>query len=328
MLAFFSHLLGEDPRYTMRFQPSGRRRILMMGSALLVPVLLWWVSTYLLVYQVMQEPWWIALLAACTTASLIFLIERSIVMSPSRHWVMVCFRLLLGFLVAILGSLSIDEVIFKHDIDTRVASLRMEAGKNAVLQVEEAYQPRLADQKRKVEALHSVWQKALEEVRREADGTGGSGIAKVGAITIVKQDQARLLEKDYLVEKDRQDALVNAMKEEMARAESSALSEFRENGILLRAKALFQLVGEEVFVLLAYLLMTLLLFCLEFIVIIFKLTLPPTTDERLELMAEELIHDKAQRTSEKIRMYHNGVRDLPQVRQAEGFSSRRMAGVL
>lgn len=328
MLAFFSHLLGEDPRRTARYQPSGRRRVMMMGSALLVPVLLWWVSSFLLVYQVMQETWWIALLAACTTASLIFLIERSIVMSPSRHWVMVGFRLLLGFLVAVLGSLSIDEVIFKPDIDVRVAAMRVEAGKEAARQVERDYQKRVSHQEAVVQARFTDWQDALDKVREEADGTGGSRVARVGRITRIKQDQAHQIEQDYRAEQNRLMAMVHDKDVEKTKAETTALSGFRDNGILLRVKALFSLVSENVFVAVAYILMTLLLFCLEFIVILFKFTLPPTTDERLEQMAEALWYDKAHVTSEKIRKYHNGIRDLPDVRQAETFASRKMAGIL
>lgn len=328
MLAFFSHLLGEDPRRTARYQPSGHRRIMMMGSALLVPVLLWWISTFLLVSHVMQEPWWIALLAAGTTASLIFLIERSIVMSPSRHWVMVGFRLLLGFLVAVLGSLSIDEVIFKPDIDVRVAAMRVEAGKEAARQVERNYRKRVNQQEALVQARFSDWQNALEKVREEADGTGGSRVARVGRITRIKQDQANQLEKDYRAEQHRLTTLMNDMDREKAKREDIVLTGFRENGILLRVKALFAMVSEDFFVAAAYILVTLLLFCLEFIVILFKFTLPPTTDERLEQMAEELLYDKTCLTGEKIRKYHTGIRDLPDVLQAETFTSRKMAGIL
>lgn len=327
MLVFFSKLLGEDPARTVRYHAGGRRRIQMLGTALLVPILLWFVSTWLLVADVMDKPWYIALPAALIAATLILLIERAIVMAPGKSWWLLGFRLGLGFLIAILGSLCIDEVVFKADIDQKVAVLGLAASDHAAQEHQAAMAPGIQRQEAIVHQAYLDWQHLLEEARREADGTGGSGRARVGKIARLKLQQADKLETRYLHEKQELASMKQQVRQEALAAGASVAGHFNPHGLLIRIKALFELVWENNIVLGCYLLFTLLLFCLEFMVILLKVTTPLSTDEQLESEAEALILHRARRTAGRARTYGSGVEGLPVYRDARLFANSKLPGV-
>jgi hypothetical protein len=328
MLRFFSHLLGEDPDRVARMYPSGRRRVMTLGGALLVPVLLWFVSTVLLVGQVMAEPLWIAALAALFAASLIFLIERSIVMAPGQSRFLFGFRIALGLLIAVLGSLSLDEVIFRKDIDRKVAELKSAdvraAGTAATAEMEEDVVARQGQ----VSGAYEAWQQALREVRAEADGTGGSRRAKVGPIVRLKQEQADRLEQLWKDEQSKLQELQARREGDRVAGEAGAEAAFDSHGLLVRVKALFALVFEDRLMGAFYLLFTLLLVCLEFIVIILKTVYPLTTDEQLESEGEALVLVRAQRVAQKVREHYTGAEGMPESRLNHALLSRPQSRVL
>src|SRR5690606_12811114 len=110
MLKIYSIIIGENPNYTALFQPASKRKIALYANCLLVPIILWFINGYLLVKNVLEGSIFIALLTALIAASIIFLIERAIIMSNGSKPIF-WFRIILGFIVATLGSISMDEVI-------------------------------------------------------------------------------------------------------------------------------------------------------------------------------------------------------------------------
>lgn len=325
---FLCHLLGEDPARFDRLQPSGRRRIHTLGGALLVPVLLWLVSTFLLVSQVMNESRLVAAIAALFAATLIFLIERSILMAPGNNRFLTGFRVALGLLIAVLGSLSLDEVIFRRDIDGKVAEMKAARIQAAGIDASPDIVRQVAAQKMKVDAAYQDWQHALQEVRAEADGTGGSRMARVGDIVRLKQQQANRLEQVWQAEQVNLDHLRQKMDKERNEAMAAAGAAFESHGLLIRVRALFYLVFNDWLMGGFYILFTLLLVCLEFIVIILKSVYPPTTDERLEAEVEVLVLEKARRTIHRIRDHYKGGEDHPAARSAEAMVLRPVSRVL
>ena len=139
MLKYYSIIIGENPEYSKHFQPSSKRKIALFANCLMVPVILWFISSYLLVSHVLEGSFFAAILTAFVAGFIIFLIERAIVMSNGSKPIF-WFRILLGLIVASLGSISMDEVIFKHDIDNQVAYYKQVEINNAVQRVEREYQ--------------------------------------------------------------------------------------------------------------------------------------------------------------------------------------------
>ena len=123
MLKFYSILIGENPEVTKHYQPASKRKIILYANCLLVPVILWFINSYLLVRHVLEGGVIAALLTALIAAFLIFIIERAIIMSTGGRAIF-WFRVFLGLIIASLGSISMDEVIFKNDIDNQVAQYK------------------------------------------------------------------------------------------------------------------------------------------------------------------------------------------------------------
>ena len=119
MLKLSCAITGDDFQMVSKDTPISKKKICLMAMCLFVPVLLWFLNGYLLVTHVLAGSVGIGLLTGFVTALLILIIERSVIMSQGGGWI-AGFRLTLGVLIAILGSISLDEVIFKSDIDHQV----------------------------------------------------------------------------------------------------------------------------------------------------------------------------------------------------------------
>jgi hypothetical protein len=106
--------------------------------------------------------------------------------------------ILLGFLIAMLGSLAFDEIIFKADIDKQLNKDEKTAIETAIRSVDYRYRDDLNNLKVLVAMNQSTWLTSLDIARKEADGTGDSGRTGVSDITRLKMSIAKQNEKDYL----------------------------------------------------------------------------------------------------------------------------------
>ena len=73
------------------------------------------------------------------------------------------------------------------------------------------------------------------------------------------------------------------------------MKSFHENGLLLRIKAMFDLLRNDIWMDVVYILVTLILFVLEFIVVIMKLKIPKTNYERKVELIEKIGEERIRR---------------------------------
>lgn len=295
MLKLASLLIGENPARTALFQPASQRKIQLLASCLLIPVVLWFLNGYLLVSHVLRGGVVAALLTAVVAALVIFLIERSVIMAKGSQAITI-FRFLLGIVVALLGSISLDEVVFKQDIDTQVATYKAAYVSAAQARGDSSFRAQTSTQQQLVTKKYQAWQEALAHASGEADGSSGSGIAKVGRIAQLKLRVAAAYGKEYDLERVKLEALNLASKANLDVKGREAGEAFRDNALLLRLRAMHDLVKQDSYMLGLYLLFTAFLFFLEFIVVIIKTFSTKSIDEKLEEKKDKLILLKAQRT--------------------------------
>ncbi|MEP3387826.1 MAG: DUF4407 domain-containing protein [Reichenbachiella sp.] len=124
MLKFFSALLGEDYEMLEGETPWSKKKILLMGSLLFVPVILWFFQGYLLTTNILKQGAWLGLLVGTIGAAIIFIIERSIIMMRTSNRAVTWFRYGLGLVIALIGSIILDEIIFSSDIDNHMCQYR------------------------------------------------------------------------------------------------------------------------------------------------------------------------------------------------------------
>ncbi|MCX8020843.1 MAG: DUF4407 domain-containing protein [Chitinophagaceae bacterium] len=318
MLKYYSLIIGENPEYTKTFQPGSKRKIALYANCMMVPVILWFISTFLLIRHVLEGSIFYAFIAATISSLIIFLIERSIIMSNGSKLIF-WFRILLGFLVASLGSISMDEVIFKHDIDNQVAKYKQDEINKAVKNVEEDFSLKIANQQAVVAQKRDEWNQALKDAKSEADGTGGSGRKGVDGITRIKMSIASKLEADYISENLKLSALQSNLESERNNAKLKAESDFNGNALLIRIKAMFDLIAQDKFMMGVYILFTLFLFCLELLVVLIKAGSKNSIDEDLEKAREALLIRKIEKILARSELFYKPENSVTSVQQANAM---------
>jgi hypothetical protein len=257
---------------------------------------------------------------------MIFLIERAILMSngsKSIFW----FRILLGLIVAALGSISLDEVVFKHDIDNQVAQYKQAGAESAVQKVELEYQNQILLQQSIVNQKGLEWNQSLKDVKGEADGTTGSHQKQVGKIALLKMDIAERQETDYKSENDKLISLISSADKAKAQAKTKAEANFNGNALLVRIRAMFDLIAKDNFMLGVYILFTLFLFCLEFLVVLIKIGSKNSIDEELEQAREELIKTRTKKILDRSEIYFQPEHHAPAVHAANALVKQNVSSI-
>lgn len=288
MLKLNCKIIGEQYEYVKHYQPGSKRKVSLYASCIMIPVILWFINSFLLISNVLNGSFFIALITALIAASIIFLIERVIIMSNGSQPIF-WFRILLGFIVATLGSISFDEVIFKHDIDNQVSTYKNSSIENAGNEIEKQYQNKINVQQNVVNDARLLWSQSLNEAKKEADGTGGSRQKNVGKIAEFKMKIANMNEADYIIENNKLNAILSSASVAKSEAQIKAAADFKESALLLRIKAMFELISQNRYMAAVYILFSLLLFCLEFIVVLIKTSSKNSIDEDLEKEREKIL---------------------------------------
>ena len=327
MLKFYSIIIGENPNYTAKFQPASKRKVALYANCLMVPVVLWFINGYLLVNNVFEGSVFSAILTAFIAAFIIFLIERAILMS-NRSRSIFWFRIILGLIVAALGSISLDEVIFKHDIDNQVAKYKQAEVASAVQQVDLEYQNQIGLQQSIVNQKGLEWNQSLKDAKGEADGTTGSHQKQVGKIALLKMNIADRQETDYKGENEKLVSLISSADKAKAQAKTKAEANFNGNALLVRIRAMFDLIAKDNFMMGVYILFTLFLFCLEFLVVLIKIGSKNSIDEELEQAREELIKARTKKTLDRSEIYFQPEHLVPAVHAANAIVKQNVSSIV
>lgn len=294
MLKFCCFITGDDYQMVKKETPASKKKIASLVSALFIPVTMWIINIILVVLLILEGSLIAAIISGLVAGMLIFSIERNIIMSNGSKAIM-AFRIFLGLIIALLGSIAFDEIIFKNDIDQKLAAINIEQVNASKEEVRNRYKL-LIDEQEKIKAnRYSIWQESEREAAGEAEGETGSKTRGYGPITKLKKENADNNREEYhnaekalqQLKQDRNTAVTDAG----AQVESS----LNENVMLLRIKALFKLVLEDPWMLAVYCLVTLFLFFLEFIVVLLKIYLPKTNLEKKVQLIERIGQKRIER---------------------------------
>lgn len=305
MQKLFCLITGDDYQMLTQETPASRKKVALLACSLVVPVLIWLIITFLMAKAVLGYSSYSALVAALLSAVIIFVIEKSIIMADGSRW-LAWFRIGLGCVTALIGALCMDEVFFEGDIDRQMAAGN-EAEKQAVMAgVEQRYQPLFEDMNQQIAVKYAAWQQALADEKAEADGSGGSGKSGVGAIAKLKQQIAAQNEAEYGKAKAALAALREKTDREKETAAADLAATFNDHSLLLRIKALFNLVFSDIYMGVIYFIFTLFFFFLEFLVVILKLCSKETNYERRVRLIEEIGEKRMRLLGQSEAMYDMG----------------------
>ncbi|MBK7573345.1 MAG: DUF4407 domain-containing protein [Bacteroidetes bacterium] len=287
MLKFFTKITGDDYNMLLNDTPSSRKKVVLFANILFVPVLLWFFSAYALATRIFGTSQLGGLFIGIMAASFIFLIERAILMSNGNRWI-AAFRIVMGLCIASIGSIVVDEAIFHSDIERQ-----LHINKETYIQTEKAkiqreYNAKLLTLQSVREEKGKAWQVALQEVSKESDGSGGSKLRGSGEIAKLKKELANDQLGDYQQARNDFTMLQEEMQIKLEKLEEKVNASYNGSMLLNRIKAMFDLVIAEKTMLFTYIIFTLLIWCIEFLVVLMKLNHVETNYERKLQLIEQI----------------------------------------
>jgi hypothetical protein len=289
-LKLASAITGANYNRLKNATDQSKTKVLALGLAVMVPVVIWAACSFLLAHAVMETGWLTASTAALLLGFLVFTIERLVVMG-NGHWLTTFFRMILAAVVAWLGATLFDLVLFRQDIEQQLPAIRHAVAMKAQQMKAEEFGERhgIASKEAEAKVLMATYSDQQQQALDEAAGLAGSRIKGAGSATNFKQQVAdRTLAE--LKEKEAEIANLKAQGAQLQKAAyDTTYARFNEKSLLYRIKAMKQLLVENSEMKSLYWAITIFLFLIEFLVIIFKITWPKSAYE-IELDMLEKLH--------------------------------------
>lgn len=294
-LSFAAFVTGTEASRLERSTPYSRSKVKALAIAVFVPTLMWVFFGFLVSYVVLQAPIVWSALIALGMGLLIFTLERLIVMGNGSR-LMVGFRFALGLTIAFLGAQLVDLVVFQKDIENKLPSVRHQLAIQAMKEHGEEF-----DQRNGIKALSEeiakkerLWETQQKDATDESSGKNGSGYRGYGPWAKHKQQVADNSKKEL----DALNTQMAAWRQQKAAGDSAAYRaaiEGVDNSLLLRIKAMHLLLENESSMWRIYFGFTMLMTLIEFLVVIFKLTMKTSAYEEEVKAIEQLSMERTRR---------------------------------
>jgi len=113
-------ITGDDYVQVSRESVKSQHKITTYGLIILMVMTLWFFNGYLLSHVILNYSIPVSLLVSVLSMLIVYVIETSIIKMSRINRMTQIVRLVLALLIAAIGSISIDEVIFKSDISVQL----------------------------------------------------------------------------------------------------------------------------------------------------------------------------------------------------------------
>lgn len=291
MLKFFCILIGKDWEKVKTYRQSSQEKIILFGSILLIPVILWGLNGFLMSREIFGMDFFPSVITSLILSFIIYLIERSIILATANSTINKL-RIILGTIVAILGSLTMDEVIFKNDIDNMMQTYKVEGVDKETKKMADIYVNRRDSIARIVNIKSSIYKQRSDEYFFEIEGKANSGKGGEGPIAKTKKILMDRAYQDLVTEQEILKRIEDEYKSKSEFAEADTRKNFNDKGLLMRMRALFRLILSDWVSFIVFFLYFLLVFIMETLVIFMKKYTPQSPDEELERFGDDLLITK------------------------------------
>jgi hypothetical protein len=102
---------------------SSRKQLKKYTSAILILVIIWAFIGYSFADHYVHAQWWACVITAIIFVVIITQIERQIILTVGKNHGLAIFRLIIAFIMAIIGSAILDQIIFKDDISKKMIEI-------------------------------------------------------------------------------------------------------------------------------------------------------------------------------------------------------------
>ncbi|HRQ31220.1 MAG TPA: DUF4407 domain-containing protein [Saprospiraceae bacterium] len=102
---------------------SSRKQLKKYTSAILILIILWAFIGFSFAERYVRTPWWGSLIVSIIFVLIVIQIERQIILTVGKNNWLGLFRLVIAFIMAIIGSAILDQIIFKEDIEKKMIEI-------------------------------------------------------------------------------------------------------------------------------------------------------------------------------------------------------------
>ena len=246
------NLVGEDQKVFSQQSPISKKKILSQSSLLLIPSILWFLIGCCISSIYFQSSTGISLTVGLFCAFIVFIIDRSILISQVNCKIGI-FRSFLAILMALLGGELLNLYLFKNDISQFQLEQEVSEFKNNYLLLETNY---------------------TDELNGQANSSGESGFGPVA------KEKKKLMEiaRVKLNEKEFQLESMNTTGEVV----------YVERGLLDDTSTLLNLFKKKPFALVLYVVFSIILLLLELLVVLNKFWSSETAYEKAQKVYEDI----------------------------------------
>ena len=281
MKNLFCRMLWEDPSKFASKYPKDQRSIITFGLAISLVVMIEIFAGYYNASNTFHIPAPMTYVAALVWGLIIYTIDVLIIRSPSNTWVKVC-RLIIGLVIALIGSFTVDSAIFKKEIDFQLRE-------NAKTRIANFYDAEISNQKNEVNSRYADWNDKLKIATTEAEGGSRTGIVGVGAVYKAKKQNADAAQEQYLMSNQKLNKLENEKKDALSASHTKAVE---EAGFLDHIKAHFQFMFADIYALVLGACILLFILSIQLLVLGLKWAIGPSLEEQIiEVKSLEIEND-------------------------------------
>lgn len=269
-------LTGDDFYRLQQFSdPQSNKKIQLLAMLMLLPMFVWGITIFFVCMSIFAQSFFPSLFSGIVSAVVIFIIERSIIMSQGGFWTKVI-RFSMAFLLAMVGSFFMDEIIFEQDINQKIMEMKNSRIELKTSEIDNDYKNEIKKQEEIIKQSKQDWNKRQTEVNDEAGGMAASGLKGAGSATKQKQKTADDSKQEYLEQQKKLDYLKSFEQQQILQQKKEKVAQ-QENektlkaGLMYRIDALIQLMKDSWIMLIFWAFLTGLFFLVEMLPVTIKL---------------------------------------------------------
>jgi len=281
MKNLFCRMLWEDPAKFSSKHPKDQSSIITFGLAISLVVMIEVFAGYYNASNTFHIAAPMTYVAALVWGLIIYTIDILIIRSPSNTWVKIC-RGIIGIVIALIGSFTVDSAIFKKEIDFQLRE-------NEKTRIANFYDVEIQNQKNEVNSRYIDWNDKQKIATIEAEGGSRTGIVGVGAVYKAKKQSADTAQEQYLVSDQKLNKLESEKKDAINASYTKAIE---QAGFLAHIKAHFQFMFSDIYALVLGACISLFILSIQLLVLGLKWAIGPSIEEQIiDVRSKEIERD-------------------------------------
>lgn len=121
-IKFGCKLTGWSSEVLAQCSEASRSQLSKYTSALIILIMIWGVTGFCFAQRYIDLPVWACCLVSLFFITIIIMIERQILLTSDKSFLVFAFRAVIAFIMAIVGSTIFDQTMFGKDIDKQMAN--------------------------------------------------------------------------------------------------------------------------------------------------------------------------------------------------------------